>query len=418
MLRLVQLLWFLMLLATTLLLVAAIPARLAQLSQVVPQLDISSGTLGIAEAAVMAQMGWSISFYAAYVTFFEALTAFGGILVGAIIFGRQRHDLMAFFVSIALITLGTFPTPLMTSLLVYQPTLYPLITVLQFIAFGPSLLLLYLFPDRRFVPRWTVVIGAAWLAYSASWLLFPALKPPLTLFAVGTMPLGMALFIMTVLLTGVYSQIYRYRRVATPTERQQTKWIVFGFSMTLVLIILAVVASRFVSFVAPTRTSMLFLLIVIPVIVLGLLMPPVAVMFSILKYRLWDIDVIIRRTVTYALSTAVLIVFYFGGVIVLQRVFALFIGAAQNEIITVISTLVIAALFIPLRNRIQNAIDKRFNRKKYDAQKVLEHFALMVRDETDLETLSNALVNVVQETMQPKSVSVWLKAEGGGKKTQ
>jgi len=133
---------------------------------------------------------------------------------------------------------------------------------------------------------------------------------------------------------------------------------------------------------------------------------------AILRYRLFDIGIIIRRTVTYAFVVTLLGIVFFGSVILLQQLFAQFTNTGGNEIITVVSTLVIAALFVPLRNRIQDVIDKRFNRKKYDAQKVLEKFAITVRDETDIDKLTAELVNVVNETMQPKSISLWLKKEG------
>lgn len=136
---------------------------------------------------------------------------------------------------------------------------------------------------------------------------------------------------------------------------------------------------------------------------------------AILWYRLFDIDVIIRRTVTYALVTAVLVIIFFGSVIALQQIFTAGIGYQSNEIITVLSTLAIAALFIPIRDRIQKIIDRRFNRNRYDAQHVLSQFADIVRDETDLEKLTGRLMQVVDETMQPASVSVWLKRGHDGK---
>lgn len=136
---------------------------------------------------------------------------------------------------------------------------------------------------------------------------------------------------------------------------------------------------------------------------------------AILRYRLFDIGIIVRRTVAYALVTALLLGIFFGSVILLQLVFAgIFPDLAKSEIVTVLSTLAIAALFVPLRNWIQAAIDRRFNRKKYDAQQVLQKFSETVRDETDLDKLTAELIHVVDETMQPKSVSVWLKKDKRG----
>jgi hypothetical protein len=144
--------------------------------------------------------------------------------------------------------------------------------------------------------------------------------------------------------------------------------------------------------------------------VLALLVLPVCTYIAILRYNLYDIDVVINRTLVYGPLTATLVLLYFGGIVVLQRFFVLLTGQ-QSTLAVVASTLLIAALFTPLKRRIQGFIDRRFYRRKYDARKTLVAFSDQLRKETDLEALRGDLVGVVRETMQPAHVSLWLRAE-------
>jgi len=137
---------------------------------------------------------------------------------------------------------------------------------------------------------------------------------------------------------------------------------------------------------------------------------PIAIGFAVLKYRLYDIDIVINRALVYGSLTATLIALYFGGIVLLQRVFVLLTGQ-ESTLAVVASTLMIAALFAPLRRRIQSFIDRRFYRRKYDARKTLDDFSAKLRDETDLEALNNELVGVVKVTMQPAHVSLWLRPD-------
>jgi len=144
-------------------------------------------------------------------------------------------------------------------------------------------------------------------------------------------------------------------------------------------------------------------------------MLPAAIGIAILRYRLYEIDVVINRTLVYGSLTVMLVALYFGGIVVLQRVFVALTGQ-QSTLAVVASTLAIAALFNPLRRRVQALVDRRFYRKKYNATKTLATFNLRLREETDLDTLRSDMLGVVRQTMQPEHASLWLRPHGAAAK--
>jgi hypothetical protein len=208
--------------------------------------------------------------------------------------------------------------------------------------------------------------------------------------------------------SGVIAQIYRYARVSGPVQRQQTKWVVFGLAATSLVILGRLVP--LLIFPSLSTSSSPYFLLSTYVYPLGLMLIPLTLGIAILRYRLWDIDILINRTLVYGTLTALLALVYFVLVITLQALFKGVTGqVGASPLVIVISTLAIAALFQPLRRRIQKIIDRRFYRRKYDAARTLAAFSATLRNEVDLSQLSEQLVAVVQETMQPASVSLWLR---------
>jgi hypothetical protein len=194
----------------------------------------------------------------------------------------------------------------------------------------------------------------------------------------------------------------RFRR-ADETEREQIKWLLYACAVFLVVYV-----SGFVTGLGGTTSPGGYIWGVF--FGLSIITLPAAIGIAILKYRLYDIDVVINRTLVYGSLTAALVALYFGGIVVLQRVFVALTGQ-RSTLAVVASTLVIAALFNPLRKRVQTFVDRRFYRSKYDARKTLEAFSTRLKDETDLGALSEDLVGVVRRTMQPSHVSLWLRPD-------
>jgi hypothetical protein len=191
-----------------------------------------------------------------------------------------------------------------------------------------------------------------------------------------------------------------------------------GFLIWGVLFIAQTSIGYFFPVNQPSEGRVLFLLLIMfPIYSISLLALPATIAIAILRYRLWDIDLIIRRTLVYSLLTALLALIYFGSVVTVQSLVNGISGRTQSSQLTIaLSTLLIAALFSPLRRRIQAFIDRRFYRRKYDAAQTLAQFAATARDEVDMETLSAALLGVVEQTMQPQQFSLWLKSSRGSTK--
>ena len=354
----------------------------------------------------LGELGLSVDLFAAYFVAIEIAFVAVSAAIGAAIFWRRSDDRMALLVSLMLITLGaalTVPYPLLDLPLIWKASAQ----TVSFVGSASTILFLYLFPDGHFVPRWT-----RWLAMAGIWGLVPVtfFYEPLLRFI---NPLSIVAWALAASITGtiLFAQVYRYRRMSDPSLRQQTKWAVFGIVAALgggfaILLLDLVVPSGVLASLVGTTAFFLFALLI-----------PVSIAVAVLRYHLYSIDLLINRTLVYGSLSASLALVYFGGVTATQAIFRTLTGQEQQpQLAIVISTLVIAALFNPLRRRIQSFIDRRFYRRKYDARKTLEAFSAKLRDETDLNMLSDDLLGVVRDTMQPKHLSLWLHPDSPARK--
>jgi hypothetical protein len=315
-------------------------------------------------------------------------------LVGIIIFLRRPDDWLAWLMSVTLVSVFAEGSAGLPGLLNLAG---------QFLYFWGTLVfapLPFLFPNGRFVPRWM-----RWVAWPLAVTLAVA-----TVWAPNT-ALYFGAYLVWLPLSPV-ALVYRYFRAATPTERQQIKWVMVGFLASFVIAFNWVfIVPRFPAS-APSPERLAYMVFGGLLYVTGYSGLAAAIGFAILRYRLWDIDILIRRTLIYAVLTALLALVYFGSVVIIQSLLRGVLGG-ESAIAIVLSTLVLAALFVPARSRVQRAIDRRFYRRKYDAARTLAAFGEQARDETDLGRLSERLRGVVEETMQPESVGLWLRKDPG-----
>ncbi|HWZ18735.1 MAG TPA: hypothetical protein VNW73_08055 [Ktedonobacteraceae bacterium] len=355
--------------------------------------------LSAGQVEALKGIGLSPGVYAAYTVALTLASVVLCLVVSTLIFWRRSDDRMALLVALLLVVFGPIYA---TSSIVAVPSPWRVPNeCLYFLALILLMLVFLLFPSGQFVPHWmrwvflVFLIGLVPTAFVA-----PAFPP--------YAPVGQLTFLesLSELATIAIVQIYRYRRVSSPLQRQQTKWVVFGIAASITVVVIGSVP--LLIFPTLAEPGSLYPVALNAFSTLGPLFIPLSFGFAMLHSRLWDIDVLINRTLVYGTLTVILAVIYVGLVIGLQALLRSIISQ-DNSVAIVISTLAIAALFQPLRHRIQAIIDRRFYRRKYDAAKTLEAFSATLRNEVDLDQLREHLLAVVQETMQPEHVSLWLR---------
>ena len=342
------------------------------------------------QVQVFKNLGLTPEFYAAYTVALPVGTMVVFTAIATVIFWRRSEDRMALFGAFMLVVFGgaALTSDVPRAVAAAHPTLWFPVHLFDYLGQVAFVVFFYVFPNGRFVPRLT-----RWLAIAVALLYVPSIFFPDSSLDLLSGPLFIG-FIGSL----VIAQIYRYRRLSSPAQRQQTKWVVFGVAVAIVGFGLILTLVSLAPSIEPSgplgemagETYVYGFIVLIPL----------SIGVAILRSGLYDIDVIINRTLVYGSLTVLLVATYVGGVVGLQYVFRALTGQGST-LAVVASTLVIAALFNPLRRRVQGFVDRRFYRRKYDARKTLEAFSAKLREETDLEALNNELVGLLGRRCSP-----------------
>ena len=368
----------------------------------------------------VADLGFSRQAYAAYITTLDLLVLVTHMLIAAFIVWRRSDERVALFVAFALLTNGAIASFYRlydgNEISGLWRTLLEVVTVA---GLSSSVILPYIFPDGRFVPRGTVVLSVIWTVQAAVAVFLPNLAISLASWP----PYVQGLVLLLWAASGMLAQLYRYANVSGAVQRQQTKWALAGLTAAVLgplgyfvtAVLVPTMSGPRVSNVLYQRigasffsVSFLYQLAGLTLLSLLLIIFPLSFAIAILRYRLWEIDIIIHRTMVYTMLTGLLMFIYVTSVVLLESVFRLFAGDGTS-LAVVVSTLTITGLFAPLRRRVQDFIDRRFYRRRYDAQKILTSFARSVRDEVELQRLAEEIISAVGHTMQPAHLSLWLR---------
>ncbi len=355
--------------------------------------------LTISQAESLARAGIPLIGFVVAALAASILSVVAATIMAVILFARRSHDLMVLIAayvivilptSVALMPGPTVSTVIQTTAFILPPAADVLINA---ILSGAILGLFLLFPSGRFVPRWSWALLASFVPFTTMFIVWPQFETPLT-------PVWLLFFGTAAGCIG-----YRYWRVSTPVERQQTKWVSLGF-----VIFMAIISAYWIPLYAfPDATlyqplAYLAYQLILPIV-------PLSFFIAIQRYRLYDIDTIIRRTLVYGSLTAILVAIYVVGVVGAQALVSRIVGpsAEQEPILIVVTTLLVAALFQPLRRRLQHLIDRSFYRTRYDAARMLAIFGATLRNEVELNALTDHLIGTVEDAMRPAHVSLWLR---------
>lgn len=404
---LARVIWVAAVTATAVMFAAGAPLILGQMETVCRSATCEQWQLDPGYAASLAGLGLSLRFYA--ITYFvtEALFVLTWCTLAALIFWHRPRDPMAFLAAFMMVTFGGTAFTDTISVLVTSGAgwwRWP-VTTIQVAGSVSVFSFFYLFPDGRFVPRWTRFAAVGWAVWCLLGFFSPADSPLNQANPSDSLFLG---GVFGFLVACVAAQVYRYRRISNPSQRQQTKWVISGFAVAVLGIVVGTAFPTLFRPAPPAPSAMLYRFAVDEYFYLDWLLVPFSVAVAVSRYRLFEIDRLVNRALVYGALTATLVLAYAATIALLQQLLRLVAGQ-ESDLAIVASTLAIAALFQPVRQRIQTFIDRRFYRRKYDAVRILAAFGATARDEVELSRLSDRLVQVVEDAMQPAHVALWVR---------
>jgi signal transduction histidine kinase len=389
---------------------AGIPAQFAQLQVMCPAgsncppLD-GVGQLLPANLRALQDLNLSVGFFAAYAVALDVALAAVYSAVAALIFWHKSTDRMALFVALALLTFATATfTDTMYVLVAAQPAWWPLVAVLNFIGLASFGLFLYLFPDGRFVPRWTRWMALAWIAWLVPKYWIPT-WPDLNSWTIWLD----AVVWLGAFGTVVYAQVYRYRRVSNRVQRQQTKWVIFGITAGLVGFLGIGIA---LDWMAPTPISagvLAAFMVGFALCYLAMMLIPLAIGIAMLRHHLFDVDVLINRTLVYGVLTACVVGIY---VLIVGSLGALF-QTRGNLLIALLATGLVAVLFQPLRDRLQRAVNRLLYGERDDPYAVLTRLGQRLEATLAPDTVLPTIVQTVTEALKLPYAALALNGPAG-----
>ncbi|MGH3146426.1 MAG: hypothetical protein ACRDTR_11565, partial [Rubrobacter sp.] len=389
--------WVIVAVLVVVCIVVSIPAEFARLQTVCSTGACQPGALTPANIRELEAMGLSAGFFAGYLISVELMFAVTSFVVGVLIFWRKSDDRMALFLALVLVTLGGAALTQSPDALADEPAALRLMIIfVTFLGNTSIVLFFYLFPDGGFVPRWTRVVAVLFVAAQVDEFFFPS-----SLFPDISAPLNTAL-VFGFLASMVYAQVYRYRRVSGPVERQQTKWIVFGITAT----------------VLGTQGSDILLLIFHQtwlvmaggtVYYLSLLLIPLSIGVAILRYHLFDVDSIINRALVYSALTASVVGLYIlvvGGLGVMLQV-------RGNLLVSILAAGLVAVLFQPLRERLQRGVNRLLYGERDDPYAVLSRLGSRLESRLAPDAVLPAVTRTVQEALKLPYAEIQLRQGAG-----